>query len=110
MKKIILWILGIIIIIGGYVFYQSFKKDNQPSQKDTEKFYQNLKDNCKKTRTDKNQLSCCLDSVKTMEIVGSAKLFPGGKYEESGEYDCGEGLERMALRCPGSYAWCQTLK
>ncbi len=72
-------------------------------------FYQNLKDNCKKTRTDSNQLSCCLDSVKTMEIVGSTKLFPGGKYEENGEYDCGDGLSRMALRCPGSYTWCQTL-
>ncbi len=71
-------------------------------------FYQNLKDKCNETRTDSNQLSCCLDSVKTMEVVGSTKLFPGGKYEESGEYDCGKGLVRMTLRCPGSYAWCQT--
>ncbi len=71
-------------------------------------FYKDLKDECKKTRTDTNQLSCCLDSVKTMEVVGSTKLFPGGKYEESGKYNCGKGLVRMALRCPGSYAWCQT--
>ena len=72
-------------------------------------FYQKLKDKCGEVRSDANQLSCCLDSVKAMEVVGATKLFPVGKYEEGGEYDCGNGLERMVLRCPGSYAWCQTL-
>jgi hypothetical protein len=42
-----------------------------------------------------------------MEVVGSTKLFPGGKHEENGEYQCPDGLKRMTLRCPGSYAWCQ---
>ena len=177
MKKIILGIVVLVIVVGGYIFYQNqtdeldgistpvayyqglkqecnLKEDKECclasvegmksdgaaaidpntgicnygykremllcvdsfawckpltiNETNKEDFYQSLKDNCEKTRTDKNQLSCCLDSVKTMEIVGSTKLFPGGKYEESGEYDCGDGLIRMTLRCPGSYAWCQT--
>ena len=96
---------------GTMMCIDSFAWCEKASINDTSKFsfYQNLRDKCKETRTDENQLSCCLDSVKAMEVVGATKLFPGGKYEESGEYNCGEGLERMALRCPGSYAWCQTL-
>ena len=73
-----------------------------------EAFYQNLRDNCE-LKFNGEQKDCCLDSVKAMEVVGATTLFPGGKYEEDEKYDCGEGLEPMALRCPGSYTWCQTL-
>ncbi len=62
-------------------------------------FYQSLKDKCKTNDFKK----CCLDSVKAMEVVDATKLLLDGK--ES----CGKGLEPMALRCPGSYTWCQTL-
>jgi len=38
-----------------------------------------------------------------MEVVGGV-LFP-----EEGFYGCSDNLTRMALRCPDSYAWCQTV-
>ncbi len=65
-----------------------------------EAFYQNLKDKCELKG---EQKSCCLDSVKVMEVVGATKLLLDGKET------CEKPLEPMALRCPGSYAWCQTL-
>ena len=62
-------------------------------------FYQSLRDRCKSN----DFKSCCLDSVKAMEVVGATKLLA------KGEDSCRDGLERMTLRCPGSYIWCQTL-
>ncbi len=62
-------------------------------------FYQSLRDKCETN----NFKECCLDSVKAMEVVGATKLLPKGKD------NCRDGLERMTLRCPGSYTWCQTL-
>jgi len=68
-----------------------------------ESYYQKLREGCNKQPL-KDFENCCLDSVRAMEVVGGF-LIKGDKYVEK---DCPKGYERMALRCPGSYVWCQT--
>jgi hypothetical protein len=107
MKKILLSagaIVLILAIIGIFKFsiLPNLNGNNQVKTiSPSAEYYANLKTSCQKY-TNKNMLNCCIDSVKTMEVVGGV-LFP-----QEGVDGCKGNLERMALRCPGSYAWCQT--
>ncbi len=95
MKKAILGIIILVIIIGGYFVYQN-NNQSQSQVKISEEYYQGLKDKCE---ISKFKL-CCLDSVKTMEVVGGYKF---GDFMTDG---CKDGYEMMKLRCPGAYILC----
>jgi len=72
------------------------------NETDVAEFYQDLKSKCESKGAMK---SCCLDSVKAMEVVGAVHLAHSAK--DISKNDCQKGEEYMTLRCPGSYAWCQ---
>ena len=101
------------VLVGGYFMYKKTKKevikiDTSMSLVTREnvstEYYQELRDKCKEGKMD--QLSCCLDSVKKMEVLRGT-LFPKGNNNESGIYGCKEGLRRNVLKCVGSYEWCE---
>ncbi len=95
MKKIILAIAILTALTGTYFVYQN-NNQVQPQIQIGAKYYQNLKNECETS----DFKECCLDSVKTMEVIGGYKF---GDFMIDG---CADGYEMMQLRCPGAYTLC----
>ena len=106
MKKIstgigALTIIILLIILFKFIILPNLSKNNITPTPEP-KYYQDLKTQCN-LQADTLK-SCCLDSVRAMEVVGGT-VAGGSKVIDD---HCEKGYKRMTLRCPGSLAWCQT--
>ncbi|HIQ56894.1 TPA: hypothetical protein EYG96_02525 [Candidatus Gracilibacteria bacterium] len=95
MKKTILGIIILIILSAGYFIYQNNNQVQSQIEVSAE-YYQDLKNKCEGSEFK----SCCLDSVRMMEVIGAYKF---GDFMIDG---CEDGYKIMRLRCPGAYVLC----
>lgn len=95
-------ILGLIVMIGAYVFVMkkgdSGLGNNQNIQNtitdDTRSYYDNLTGECKSRQGE----SCCLASVEAMK---------GGNYTLAPQEGCPAGYQSNMMLCVDSFRWCQ---
>ncbi len=94
MKQIILGIVVLVVLIGGYIFYQSENADRTTT---SAAYYQELTQECEQ----KDNKSCCMASVKRMEETGSYKVSVNGI--------CDYGYKKEMMRCVDSFTWCEAM-
>ncbi|GEM_PF-3259218 len=84
------WVIGILAVGAFFAGFIAFLPPEPVLYQDT--YYGKLKAACS---PDDN---CCIGSVKNMEA---------GSYKLAENKSCPDGFQRVAVKCPTAYSWCE---